>query len=82
MFSVHVMCPNAQCECQKQITFTPKLVQLERAGFKNTMRRIFKGNRKAWYNFLKPAVKTVAPVIGMAIGGKSKNPQIGQATIF
>ena len=44
------------------------------------MRKIFQGSEKAWNSFLKPAVNTVAPVIGMAVGAKSKNPQVGQAT--
>ena len=30
--------------------------------------------------FLKPAVKNLAPVIGVAVGAKSKNPQVGQVT--
>ena len=54
------MPPNPKCKCHKQITFTPNQFQHERAGFKNTMNKILKGNEKAWNSF-KPAVKTLAP---------------------
>ena len=31
-------------------------------------------------NFVKPAVNTLASVIGMAVGAKTKTPQVGQTT--
>ena len=74
------MCHNPKCKCQKQITFTPKQFQLEGAGFKNTMKKIFKGSQSAWNKFLKPTINTLAPVIGMAVGAKSKNAKVGAAT--
>ena len=43
------------------------------------MRKTFKGSRKAWTSFIKPTINTLAAVIGMAVGAKSKNPQVGQA---
>ena len=49
-------------------------------GFKNTMNKVFKGSQLAWNNFLKPAINATAPVIGMSIEAKSKNPQVAQAT--
>ena len=55
----------------KKITFTPRQVQLEGVGFRNLMKKIFKGGQKAWNSFLKPTVDTLAPVIGMAVGAKS-----------
>ena len=45
------MCHNPKCNCQKQITFTPKQFQLEGNGFKNTMKKIFKGSQTAWNKF-------------------------------
>ena len=80
VLKLHDMCHNAKCKCQKQITFSPKQFQLEGAGFKNTMKKIFKRSQTAWSKFLKPTINTLAPVIGMAVGAKSKNKQVGAAT--
>ena len=44
------------------------------------MKKIFKGSQKAWNSFRKPTINTLAPVIGMVIGAKNKNLQVGQAT--
>ena len=74
------MCHNPKCKCQKQITFSPNQFQLEGAGFKNTMKKIFKGSQTAGNKFLKPTINTLAPVIGMAVGAKSKNAKVGAAT--
>ena len=74
------MCPNPKCNCLKKISFTPKQFQLEGSGFKNTMKKNFKDSQKAWNSFLKPTINTLAPVMGMAVGAKSKNPQVAQAT--
>ena len=76
----HDYCPNSNCKCQKQITFTLKQFQLEGAGFRNTMKKIIKGSQTAWNLFLKPTINTLAPVIGMAVGAKSKNARVGAAT--
>ena len=80
VLKLHDMCHNPKCKCQKQITFSPNQFQLEGAGFENTMKKMFKGSQTAWNNFLKPTLNTLAPVIGMAVGAKSKNKQIGAAT--
>ena len=50
------MCHNPKCNCQKQITFSPKQFQLEGAGFKNPMKKMFKVSQTAWKNFLKAAL--------------------------
>ena len=44
------------------------------------MKNVFKLNQKAWDKFLKPTVNTLAPVIVMAVGTKSRYTQDGQAT--
>ena len=62
------LCHNPKCKCQKQLTYTPTQFQLERAGFQNTMKKISKGSQKALNSFLKPAVNTLVPVIGMTVG--------------
>ena len=73
------MCFNPKRKCQKHTNFKPKDFQLEGAGFKSTIKKIFKGREKAWRNSInKPAVNTLGPVIGMAIAAKSKTPQVGQ----
>ena len=77
---IHVYCPNPKCKCQKQIRFSPKQFVHEGAGFKNKMKKIFKGSQTAWNKFLKTAVNIAAPYIGMALSAKTKNPKVGQAT--
>ena len=73
------LCSKPLCKCKKETAFTPKQVQKEGDGFKYTMTKIFKGSQKAWNSFLKLTVNTLAPVIGLAIGAKSNNTQVGQA---
>ena len=80
VLKLHDFCHDPKCKCQKMITFSPNQFQLEGAGFKNTMKKIFKGSQTAWNKFLKPTINTLAPVIGMALGAKSKNKQVGAAT--
>ena len=77
---LHDMCHNPKCKCQKMITFSPNQFELEGAGFKSTMKKIFKGSQTAWSKFLKPTINTIAPVIVMAVEAKSKNKQVGAAT--
>ena len=79
VLKLHDMCHNTKCKCQKKITFSPNQFQLEGAGFKNTMKKIFKGFQTAWNNFLKPALDMASPYIGMAVSAKTKNPKTGQA---
>ena len=80
VLKLHDMCHNPICKCQKQITFSPNQFQLEGAGFKNTMKKILKGSQTAWNKFLERTINTLAPVIGMAVGAKSKNAKVGAAT--
>ena len=74
------MCHNPKCKCQKQFTFSPKQFQLEAAGLKNTMKKIFKGSQTTWNNFLKPALNIASPYIGTAVSARTENPKVGQAT--
>ena len=43
VLKLHDKCRKPECNCQDQITFTPKQYMLEGNGFKNTMKKIFKG---------------------------------------
>ena len=52
VLKLHDMCH----KCQKQIVFSPNQFQLEGAGFKKTMKNMFKGSQTAWKKFLKPAL--------------------------
>ena len=81
VLKLHDMCHNRKCKCQKQITFSPNQFQMEGVGFKNTMKKFFKGSQTAWIKFLKPAINASAPFIGMAVGAKTKNPKVAAATI-
>ena len=76
----HDMCHNPKCKCQKQITFSPNQLQLEGAGFKDTMKKIFGGSQTAWNKFLKPALKIATSIISAGVAMKTKNPQSAQVT--
>ena len=52
-----------KCNCQKQITFTPKQFQLEGGSVKNKLQKIFKGTQTAWKKSRKPAIKSTAPLV-------------------
>ena len=80
IFKLHDKCPNPKCNCQKIITFTPHQFMLEGGSTKSKLQKVFRGTRKAWDKFLKPAVNVAAPFIGMAVSAKTKNPKVGQAT--
>ena len=41
------MCPNTECNCQKQIRFTPRQFELEGNGFKGNLKKVFKGTGRA-----------------------------------
>ena len=74
----HDLCHNPKCKCHKLFTFTPKQFQPEGAGFEKKKWKLFKSSQKAWNSFPKPAVNTLATVIGVAVIARSKNPQVGQ----
>ena len=80
VLKLHDMCHNPKYRCQKQNTFSPNQFQLEGAGFKNTMKKIFEGSEKAWNKFLKPALKIATPIISAGVAAKTKNPQSAQTT--
>ena len=80
VLKLHDFCHNSKCKCQKQITLSPNQFQLEGTGFKNAMKKIFKGSQTAWSKLLKPTINTLAPVIVMAVGAKTRNPQVAAAT--
>ena len=39
----------------------------------------YEGTDKAWNKFLEPAINITSPYNGMAVGAKTKNPEIGRA---
>ena len=80
VLKLHDMYHNPKCKCQKQITFSPNQFQLEGAGFKNTMKKIFEGNQTAWNNILKPALKIATTINSAGVAMKTKNPQSAQVT--
>ena len=80
VLKLHDMCHNPKCNCQMQNKFSPRKHQLEGNGFKNTMKKIFKGSQTTWNKVLKPTINTLAPVIGMAVGAKSQITKFGTAT--
>ena len=75
-----MICATIQNVIQKQITFTPKQFQLERAGFEITMKKIFKGTEKKWNNFLKPGLQKATPNISAGVAAKTKHRQSAQIT--
>ena len=80
VLKLHDFCHNPKCKCQKMITFTPNQFQLEGGSIKIKLQKIFKGTQTAWNKFLKPAINTTAPFIGMAVSAKTRNPKVGAAT--
>ena len=48
------MCHNPKCNSQKQITFTPRKLQLESGSIKSKLQKIFRGTQTACNKFLKP----------------------------
>ena len=76
VLKLHDICHNPKCNCQKQITFTPRQFQLEGGSIKSKLQKKFKGTQTAWNRFLN----VVAPFTGMAVSAKTKNPRVGQAT--
>ena len=80
ILKLHDKCPKPKCGCQKIITFTPHQYMLEGGSIKSKLQKIFKGTQTAWNKFLKPAINTTAPFIGMTVSAKTKNPKVGQAT--
>ena len=53
---------------------------LEGGSIKCKLQKIFKETQTAWNKFLNPAINASAPFIGMAVGAKTKNPKVAQAT--
>ena len=80
VLKLHDFCHNPKCKSQKQITLSPNQFQLGGAGFKNTMKKLFKGSQTAWNKFLKPALKIATPIISAGVAMKTKNPQSAQVT--
>ena len=60
--------------------FSHRQFQLEGNAFQKTMKNFFKGSQTAWNKFLKPTINTLAPMIRMAVGAKSKSKQVGAGT--
>ena len=56
-------------------TFTPRQLQLEDNGFENNLQTFFKGIHSAWNNSVQSAYNVAAPVVGIAVAAKSKNPK-------
>ena len=77
---LHDICHNPKCNCQKQITSTPKQIQLEGGSIKSKLQKIFNGTQTAWNKFIKPAINATAPFIRIAVSAKTKNLKVGQAT--
>ena len=68
-----IFVPIRNCKCQKQITFTHKHFQLEKAGNKITMKKIFKGSQKAWDSVIKTGLKLATPLVSVVVAAKTKN---------
>ena len=80
ILKLHDKCPNPKCGCQKIITFTPHQYMLEGGSIKSKLQNFFEGTKTAWDKFFKPALNMASPYVGMAVGAKTRNPKIGQAT--
>ena len=80
---LHDMYPNPECECQKEISLSPKHFHFDGAGFKNLLQKLLKEHRLLGRKLLKPALNMKTPVIIMVLSSKTKSPYVGQgATKF
>ena len=77
---LHSMCGKGGCKSQKRTTFNPKQCSLKGNGFEKKLKKKFQETEKAWMKFLKHAVNVAAPNIGLAVGSKTKNSKVSQAT--
>ena len=66
------MCHNPKCNCQKQITFTPKQFPLEGGSIKSKLQKFFEGTQTVWNKFWKPALKIATPIISAGVAMKTK----------
>ena len=80
VLKLHDISHTHKCNCQKQITFTPRQFHFEGGSIKSKLKSSFKGTKTAWDEFLKPALNMAGPSFGMAVSTKTKNPKIGHAT--
>ena len=80
VLKLHDMCHNPKCKCQKQITSSPNQFQLIGAGFKKTLKKLFKVSQTAWNKFLKIALKIATPFFSAGVAAKTKKPQSAQIT--
>ena len=80
VLKLHDMGYNPKCNCQKQITFTPRQFQLEGGSVKSKLQNFFTGTQTAGNDFLKPGLKMATPLVSAAIAAKTNNPQSAQLT--
>ena len=69
-----------KCKYRKRVTFNPRQFQLEGAGFKNNLQKVFKGTHLFGNIVLKPAFNATASVIGMALAAKLITSAVDQDT--
>ena len=80
IIKLHDKCPISKCNFQKVIRFTPHQYMLKGGSIKSKLQNFSRGIQTAWNKFLQPAVNVAAPFNGMAVGAKTKNPKVAQAS--
>ena len=76
---IYVLTPNVIAENKLRI---PHLkIWLKEMDLGKKCKKTFDGNRTALKTIIKLAITAIAPVVGMALAAKSKNPGADQATI-
>ena len=80
VLKLHDMCQNPKCNCQKQITLSSRQFQHAGVSIKSRLQKILRGTQTMWNKFLKPAINATAPIIGIAVSAKTKNPKVGAST--
>ena len=66
------MCQNPNCNCQKQIIFTPKQFQPEGESIKSRLQKVFRGTKKTWDSLIEPGSIVATPLISAAVAAKTK----------
>ena len=77
VLKLHDVCHNPKCNCQQQITFSPKQFQLEGGSIKSKLQNNFRGPKQAWDSFVEPDLKMATPLISAAVAAKTKKFSIG-----
>ena len=81
LFENYMICATIQnVTARSRLLLLPNNFSLKVVQSKVNCKKNFEGTETAWNKFLKPSINATAPVIGMVVSARTKNPKVGQAT--